>query len=268
MKRIADSGLKEVVAVYAGPEARLWELVMGRQIHIGGFRSSVALAEKAGIRPGWTGVDLCCCTGEGMRFLVRHLGVSHMHGVDATQAMTELGVERCREEGLAERINFTQGDACRTGLPSDEFDFVWGEDAWCYVEDKKSLIAEAVRVVKPGGVVAFTDWLEGETAFSDAEAERFLRFMKFPNLLRLEEYVSLLEENGCEVLTAENTGQFSPHIDLYLKMLDMQLTYDALRIVGFDMSVMEYLGAEMAYAAELGRDGKIIQGRFAARKKS
>ena len=32
------------------------------------------------------------------------------------------------------------GDASATGLPGGEADFVWGEDAWCYVVDKDRLI--------------------------------------------------------------------------------------------------------------------------------
>ena len=57
---------------------------MGEQIHIGGFQSSMDLAQRAGIAAGSRGVDLCCCTGAGMRFLARFLNVAHMTGVDAT----------------------------------------------------------------------------------------------------------------------------------------------------------------------------------------
>jgi hypothetical protein len=35
--------------VYAGAEGRLWELIMGEQIHIDGFASSQALAARAGV---------------------------------------------------------------------------------------------------------------------------------------------------------------------------------------------------------------------------
>ena len=102
-------------------------------------------------------------------------------------------------EGLAEKIAFVENNACATGLPSGQFDFVWGEDAWCYVEDKSKLIAEAARLIKPGGKIAFTDWLEGPAGLTDAEAARYLAFMKFPNILTLGEYQSLLEKNGCAV---------------------------------------------------------------------
>ena len=39
------------------------------------------------------------------------------------------------------------------------FDVVIGQEAWCHVPDKPRLIAECARVVKPGGVIAFTDIL-------------------------------------------------------------------------------------------------------------
>jgi len=266
MKQITEIGLTDVQDVYGGPEDELWELVMGQQIHIGGFRSSQDLAERAGIRPGMSGVDLCCCTGAGMRFLVRFRGVARMHGVDATPAMIERGQRRCREEGLADRIAFTLADSCRTGLPAAAVDFVWGEDAWCYVVDKRQLLAEAARLVKPGGVIAFTDWIEGPRGLTDDEARRWLRFMKFPSVQDLEGYAGLLAQQGCEVLAAEDTGRFAPYVDLYLNMLNMQLTYDALHIIGFDAALLESLAAEMAFLQQLAHAGKVAQGLFVARR--
>ena len=52
MKATEDIGLADVQAVYSGPEGDLWELIMGEQIHIGGFASSMDLAERAGIAAG------------------------------------------------------------------------------------------------------------------------------------------------------------------------------------------------------------------------
>ncbi len=267
MKNLEGMGLPQVQDVYSGAEGDLWELVMGEQIHIGGFASSMALAEKAGIGGGMKGVDLCCCSGAGMRFLVRFRNVGGMTGVDATEHVVELGRERCRKEGLDEKIDFKLADVQDTALPSGRADFVWGEDAWCYVENKSKLIAEAVRLVKPGGLIAFTDWVEGPAGLSNEEGERFLRFMKFPNVLSIEEYAALLEKNGCGIIAAENTGRFAPHVDLYLNMLTMQLTYDALKIIGFDMELFQAMGGEMAFMQQLAHADKIAQGRFVAKKK-
>jgi SAM-dependent methyltransferase len=267
MKTSAGIGLQQVQGVYGGPEGDLWELVMGEQIHIGGFASSMALAEKAGIGAGMTGVDLCCCNGAGMRFLVRFRGVAAMQGVDATATVVNRGKQRCQDEGLAERISFVLADVCQSGLPDEKADFVWGEDAWCYVADKPKLIAEAARLVKPQGTIAFTDWVEGPAGLTDAEAARYLAFMKFPGVLSLQDYADLLHANGCAVLEAEDTLQFAPHVDLYLDMLNKQLTYDALKIIGFDTNLMGAMGQEMVFMQQLAHAGKIAQGRFVARKR-
>ena len=52
-------------------------------------------------------------------------------------------------------------------------------------------IAEAARLAKPGGTIAFTDWLEGPQAMTDAEAQRYREFMKFANVLSLADYAEL-----------------------------------------------------------------------------
>jgi ubiquinone/menaquinone biosynthesis C-methylase UbiE len=267
MKATKNIGLENVQAVYGGAEGDLWELIMGEQIHIGGFQSSIDLAKRAGIGAGMQGVDLCCCTGAGMRFLVKFCGVTSMRGVDATTKVVERGRQRCRDLGLDGQISFTLANVCEGGLPTASADFVWGEDAWCYVVDKTKLIAEAARLVKPGGVIAFTDWVEGSAGLSQQEAERFLTFMKFPNIQDLKGYQDLLVANGCRVQVAEDTGRFAPYTDLYLEMLNKQLTYDALRIIGFDMALMQAMGGEMVFMQRLAHEGKIAQGIFIARKK-
>ena len=267
MKASKNIGLENVRAVYSGPEGDLWELVMGEQIHIGGFQSSMDLARRAGIGAGMRGVDLCCCSGAGMRFLVKFCGVESMQGVDATSKVVERGGQRCQAAGLDRQISFTLADVCASGLPSGRADFVWGEDAWCYVVDKAKLIAEAARLVRPGGLIAFTDWIEGPAGLTQQEAEQFMSFMKFPNIQDLKGYQELLAANNCQVQVAEDTGRFAPYAGLYLDMLNKQLTYDALRIIGFDMGLMQTMGAEMVFMQELAQAGKIAQGIFIARKR-
>jgi ubiquinone/menaquinone biosynthesis C-methylase UbiE len=266
MKSNPQIHLSDVQNVYAGPEGRLWQLLMGEQIHFGGLTSSMDLAERAGIAEGWSGVDLCCALGAGMRFLVRFRKVARMTGVDATRAMVDLGCKRCAEEGLADRIAFVEANVCATGLPAAKFDFVWGEDAWCYVEDKPKLIAEAARLIKPKGLIAFTDWMEGPAGLTDEEAGRYLGFMKFPGVLRLEEYGSLLKANGCNVRTTQDTGRFAIQVPLYIDMIEKQLTYDALKIIGFDMALAQMLIGEMRFMQSLAEKGKIIQGLMVAQK--
>jgi SAM-dependent methyltransferase len=201
-----------------------------------------------------------------MRFLLRFRDVGHMTGVDATDKMLDRARARCAAEGMGDRTALVKADVCATGLPAASMDFVWGEDAWCYVVDKPALIREAARLVKPGGLVAFTDWVEGAGGLSATEAERFMTFMKFPSLASIDDYRGLLRDSGLNVERADNTGRYAPCIDLYIRMLTEQLTSDALRIIGYDMGLMQAMGAEMGFIQQLAHAGKIQQGLFVARR--
>ncbi len=90
--------------------------------------------------------------------------------------------------------------------------------------------------------------------------------MKFPSIQDLNGYPALLKTNGCQVQVAEDTARFAPYVDLYLDMLNKQLTYDALQIIGFDLELMQALAKEMVFMQQLAREGKIAQGIFIAMK--
>jgi SAM-dependent methyltransferase len=251
--------------VYSGSQGDFMQLLFGQQLHIGGMKASIDLAERAGVGARLSGVDLCCCNGAGMRFLVRSRNVASMVGIDATEAVVNRGRRLTHEEGLDDRIRFIHADACQSGLPSASADFVWSEDAWCYVPDKPKLITEAARIVRPGGIIAFTDWVEGPTELSDSEAQRFLGMMTFANIEDIAGYVELLSTSGCEVCVAEDTGRFASHFELYLNMIEMQLTYDVLRTLAFRTDLLETLVDGFSFLREMARAGKIAQARFVAR---
>jgi len=266
MKSTQGIKLADVNALYAMWQWRIFELMMGQQLHVGGFRSSMELAELAGIAPGSRGVDLCCGSGASMRLLVRLRGIASMIGVEATDAVVERGKSACERDGLAESIRFVLADACFSGLPSGAADFVWSEDAWCYVADKERLVTEAARIARPGGKIAFTDWVEGPVGLSDPEAERLLRQMTFPNLQDIDGYRSLLEKQGCTVHRAEDTGRFAPCFDWYAQRVGTQLGYDALEILNFDQERFRVLQGNLEFLGDLGRARKLVQARFVASK--
>jgi SAM-dependent methyltransferase len=265
MHSISSVGLADVQQEYGGSEGDISHLIFGELVHVGGLASTLALAERAGIEPGTSGVDLCCYTGGGMRALVRFCSVARMIGVDATEPVVARGREMCQSEGFDDRISFLLGDACATGLASGRADFVWGEDAWCYVERKDTLIIEAARLVRPGGTIAFTDWVEGPGGLSHSEAERLLRHMRFPSILAISDYRDLLTDAGCRIEAAEDTGRFAPHFDIYRQIVTMQLSYDALKAVGFDRQRMDALEREREFIRELAHERKLIQAVFVAR---
>jgi SAM-dependent methyltransferase len=87
----------------------------------------------------------------------------------------------------------------------NNFDIVWGQDAWCHMPDKEKLIDEVTRVLAPGGVVAFTDWIE-TGAIEGNERSELLSAMAAPNIARIDDYRGYLEARGCTVVVGEDVS--------------------------------------------------------------
>jgi ubiquinone/menaquinone biosynthesis C-methylase UbiE len=260
----ADTDL--IRAVYDGDQARLYELFMGRQLHVGGYVSSTALADAAGVTGADRGVELCCGSGASMRFLVRMRNVESMVGVELAAGPIDRGRRAVEALGLTDRIGFVHGDATSTGLPDGEADFVWGEDAWVYVPDKEALVAEAARLVKRDGVIAFTDWVEGTAGLSDGEADLVLQALTFPNLQTIDGYSSALQAHGFGVEIAQDTERFGPMFRLYAEMIRSQFAFDALELFDFSTEVLDLLVDQLGELSRLGAEGKLVQAMFVARR--
>jgi len=258
--------VKEVQAVYSGPEGQLWELLMGEQIHVGGFASSADLAHYGGIKAGMKGADFCCCSGAGMRFLLKFCGVSQMEGVDFTPAQIALGKKRMKAAGItAKQYRYHLGDVATPKVAAGAFDFVWGEDAWCYVADKSGLLQQAFRALKPGGKIIFSDWVATDK-MTAVEAKRFITFMKFPSLMTVADYEKQLEKTGFSKIKSKGSCYFVPSMELYVTLCLRQKTYDVLRLLGFNKEAFKAVLEEMGFIMELAKSKKIVQAYVVAQK--
>jgi SAM-dependent methyltransferase len=147
------------MAAKFGPRdvARLETLYASPAIAVQRARTRAAL----GARPGERGLDVGC----GPAFLACELGrevgpSGRIVGLDESPEMLEAARARVTREGLAGRVELRQGEATRLGFPAGAFDFVTAIQVYLYVADIEGALAEAARVLRPGGrlTVVDTDW--------------------------------------------------------------------------------------------------------------
>jgi SAM-dependent methyltransferase len=108
-----------------------------------------ALAERAGIAPGVSVLDLCCGVAGPGRFLTRELGCSYL-GIDSSASA--VGIARARANGLACRFEVAQIPP----LPPGTFDVVLLLETMLAFPDKESLVEEVGGALRVGGRFAFT----------------------------------------------------------------------------------------------------------------
>jgi ubiquinone/menaquinone biosynthesis C-methylase UbiE len=232
------------------------------QDHFGGIEANDVLASKAGIARNRLVLDVCSGMGGPARYLAHRIGC-RVVGLDFTHSR-HLGAQHLtRLVGLDHLVSFRCGNALDMPFEDASFDVVIGQEAWCHVPDKPRLIAECVRVVKPGGAVAFTDILH-RPGLSEGEMARLTREMAFPTLESLDGYRALLESHGCSVTACDD---LSAH---WAAILAQRLAmYRGLK----DETVRKF-GAEhfrkwdetYAFFVGLYQQGKLGGGRFVARR--
>lgn len=89
--------------------------------------------------------------------LARLLPNVEIIGLDISETMIEIARENAREYGLAERIEFRQGDASDMPFADSFFDFIISSGSLHHWEEPPRIFGEIRRVLKPGCQALISD---------------------------------------------------------------------------------------------------------------
>jgi SAM-dependent methyltransferase len=115
---------------------------------------SALLLDRVGVAEGWRAIDVGCGPSGILDLLAERVGpTGHVIGLDVEAANVALARQLVAERGLA-TVEVIEGDAHRTGLPSDSFDLAHTRTLLINIPDPATVVAEMVRLTRPGGWVA------------------------------------------------------------------------------------------------------------------
>ena len=182
-----------------------WSLrSVGPHLHPGGEEATVLLAQRAashGFPSGARLLDLGSGLGAPARFLARRFAATVV-GLDSERGSQLSARAGAAAEGLVERCPLLLGAGEALPFAAGSFDAAWSQDALCHMH-KQPTLAELARVLRPGALLVFSDWIARDR-LSEDERRDLEALWSFPALLRPAEYVALLEASGLELLLAED----------------------------------------------------------------
>jgi sarcosine/dimethylglycine N-methyltransferase len=178
------------------------ELFAHDQDHYGGLAANDALAAAARIDSASRVADFCAGLGGPARYLAHRYGAD-VTGIELTPARVAGASELTRLVGLEGRVRVLEGNVMDVPLPDAGMDAVVSQEALLHVPDKGRALAEAFRLLKPGGRLAFTDWT-APAPLSEADADLLWRGMAVQTLQSVAGYRALLERAGFRVVAIDD----------------------------------------------------------------
>jgi len=150
----------EEASAYFARNAAHWDEL--RSLYVSESDVEVAILKAAGPRPIRRLVDLGSGTGR-MLTLLGPMAEAAI-GLDLSQQMLNIARDHTAEAGL-DRCELRHGDIFATGLPGASADLVVVHQVLHYLSDPAAAVAEAARLVAPGGQLLVVDFAPHQLEF-------------------------------------------------------------------------------------------------------
>jgi len=159
----------------------------------------------ADLGPGETVLDLGSGGGIDVLLSARRVGpTGKAYGLDMTDDMLELARENQQKAGV-ENVEFLKGEIEDVPLPDGVVDVVISNCVINLAADKRKVLAEAFRVLRPGGRFAVSDIVVRGAVPDGLRRSVELWMGCVAGALEEDEYRSLLAEAGFEEIDIEPT---------------------------------------------------------------
>ena len=212
-----DEATGRVRDFYDGPADTIYKTTWGENLHLGFPRetggsheeamahATESMAAHARLNETSRVLDLGSGYGAPARFLASQFGCK-VTGLNVSTVEIEEAERQTRSEGLESSVTFDCGDFHELPYGDSSFDVVWSQDSLMYGADKRRILEEVVRVLKPGGLLDITDILARRDLDPD-DRRRLYERVRTPEMWDTERYLSELMDLNFKIRRVEDWSQ-------------------------------------------------------------
>ena len=240
------------------------EIIWGRGFMAPGGEGNIAnLLEDLDVRNKRV-LDIGCGIG-GPAFVLAEKYGANVVGIDIESEVVARARRSAKELEIDTRCEFLLVEPGPMSFPDDSFDIVLSSGVIMQIEDKQQVFEEALRVLKPGGVLTSYDWMKPDREFSDDMRYWFKMERLTYDMKTFAEYEALLRDAGFMEI------QMSDRSDWYRRKVKKE--YEQIQTELFPRMVQSLGKREADHFVENWRSmmvvcekGDVFQGYYRARK--
>jgi ubiquinone/menaquinone biosynthesis C-methylase UbiE len=152
-------------------------------------------------------LDVGCGIG-GPAFEMIETHGANVVGIDLEAPLIERARHAARERGLGERCDFQVVEPGPFPFADNTFDIVLSSGAVTQTDDTAGIIADCLRVLKPGGTFTCYEWMRIDAPYSDAML-RWLQLEELTYVLEtIESFAQLFRDAGFENVEATDASDW------------------------------------------------------------
>jgi len=160
--------------LYGDKLIRILQAVWGEGFLSPGGEAEVARLVAGHDLTGKTILDIGCGAGGIDVALVANHGAAYVTGIDVEDGVLSHARALVKRRGLSDRIGVAKVAPGPFPFPAESFDIVFSKDSIVHIPDKRALMAEVYRVLRPGGWFIASDWLIGHDGTPSPEMAAYI----------------------------------------------------------------------------------------------
>ena len=203
----------------------------GEDIHVGIYertrdireasRATVdRMAARLGDIEGKRVIDLGAGFGGAARVLAKEHG-AHVTCLNLSTVENERNRELTAAAGLDDRIEVIDGSFDDMPFDDANFDIGWSQDAILHAPDRRAVLDEVARVIRPGGELIFTDPMQADDLADASALQPIYDRIHLPDLSSFAFYRAELAQRGFDEVSIERlTHELRNHYACVAEELD------------------------------------------------
>ena len=181
-------------------------------------------------------LDIGCCIAGPAIVMARDLNAQKVFGIDVEPQVIERGTLNVINANLRTEIELKLIKPGLLPFSNEEFDVVFSKDSLIHIEDKAQYFQEILRVLKPAGIFAASDWLASDNSGELPEFKKWIETSphKFTMQTKVQAENAMREAGFANVLAKDKNDWYVDLSLVELERMEGPLREKFLKVCGED----------------------------------